>query len=108
MALTIDNVSKKAGRAGQATFVTYLEIDLDSAYPQAEGGYDLGSALDVKDVLPGNTVLFVYIQQTATYTFRWNQSTGRFTVHATADGAEAADDANLAAVTGLQATIFSQ
>lgn len=108
MSLTLANTDIEAGRASQANFVSYLEVDLDDSYPQATGGYALGTALDALGHLAGHDVLHVQIQQTATYTFRWNQSTKKFTVHATADGAEAANAADLQAVTGLQAVVFSQ
>lgn len=108
MSLTIANTDIEAGRASQANFLSYLEIDLDDSYPQATGGYDLAAAIDAIGIMPDHGVLHVQIQQTATYTFRWNQSTKKFTVHATADGAEAANGADLQAVVGLQAAIFSQ
>lgn len=105
MALTKADESVSAARVKQANFVVTLTVDLDDSYPQATGGYDLS---DLLDGLPNSyTLLDVRVQETATHFFTYEAGKLRVWVKGAPD-AEAADEADLAAITGLLFTCICE
>lgn len=104
MALTKTNVTVKSGHAIQANFVTQLTLALDASYPA--GGY----ALDLADDIPGHSILFVHVEPAYPYTFVWDRANSKLVVYKEdgTSGVTAEASGDLAAVTGLVATVLSE
>jgi len=106
MALTVGTITHKSAKALQMNNVVFTTLDLDASYPS--GGYDCDAVLNVVDKLPNYEILHIEVMSDGSYTFGYDHVNNKLLVFDAATGAEIADTTNLAAVTGLQATIFCQ
>ena len=108
MSLTVGTITHKSQKAMQQNNVVHTTLDLDASYPEASGGYDCDAVLDVAGVLAGYEILHIAVMATGTYHFSFDAVANKLKVFVSATGAEVANAFNLAAITGLQATIFCQ